>query len=100
MPHKKTTFSPRKRFSSPIPSKIRQPSDFVFSRDEKYGGCHICVKVRFSVILENVEFIISVVEALDLGTSFSTEVHEDSDGILRRTEITEGLIVLLLGELS
>lgn len=49
--YKKTTFSPRKRFSSPIPSKIRQPSDFVLSRDEKYGGCHICVKVRFSYLV-------------------------------------------------
>ena len=53
----------------------------------------------FSIKLENVEFTIGIVEALNLGASVRTEVDEDSDGIVGGTEIAEGLVMLFLGQL-
>lgn len=37
--------------------------------------------------------------AFDLGAAFGTEVHEDGNGELGRTEVAEGLVVFLLCQL-
>lgn len=47
-PYKKTTFSQRKRLPSPIPRKSDNHLILSFHAMKKYGGCHICVKEKFS----------------------------------------------------
>ena len=65
----------------------------------RVGQYHADRGYAFSVnkqSLENVEFVISVVEAFDLGTTIGTEVHKDSYRVLSCSQITKRLIVLLL----